>query len=100
MPFGGGTSPEQIDSAGQTRADSRTWPIEQILQIAAQLRRWSVADFALAVTTGGTGLSSRDRTPEATLAVLDYRVEGMEQAMRVAGLESTPLAMLSRGVVG
>jgi molybdopterin adenylyltransferase len=69
-------------------------------QIAAQLRAWADADLALAVTTGGTGVSPRDRTPEATLGVVDYRIEGMEQAMRAAGMTSTPMAMLSRGLVG
>ncbi len=70
-------------------------------QIAAQLRAWAdELDVALAVTAGGTGLSPRDRTPEATAPLLDYRVEGMEQAMRAAGLASTPMAMLSRGLVG
>ncbi len=70
-------------------------------QISSQLRRWADDDgLALAVTTGGTGLAPRDRTPEATAAVLDYRVEGMAEAMRAAGLASTPMAMLSRGLAG
>ncbi len=70
-------------------------------KITAQLRRWADDDgLALAVTTGGTGLAPRDRTPEATAAVLDYRVEGMAEAMRAAGLASTPMAMLSRGLAG
>ncbi|MDA0366539.1 MAG: MogA/MoaB family molybdenum cofactor biosynthesis protein [Chloroflexi bacterium] len=69
-------------------------------QIAAWLRDRAAEDVALAITAGGTGLSPRDRTPEATAAVLEYRVEGMEQAMRAAGAASTPMAMLSRGLVG
>ncbi len=70
-------------------------------QISTQLRRWADEDgVALAVTTGGTGLSPRDRTPEATAAVIAYRVDGMAEAMRAAGLDSTPMAMLSRGLVG
>jgi len=52
----------------------------------------------LVVTTGGTGLSPRDVTPEATLAVCDRQVPGMAEAMRNAGLVHTPRAMLSRGV--
>lgn len=52
----------------------------------------------LVVTTGGTGLSPRDVTPEATLAVCDRVVPGMAEAIRLAGLEHTPRAMLSRGV--
>ena len=54
----------------------------------------------LIVTTGGTGLTPRDVTPEATRAVVDYEVPGMAEAMRAAGRAITPLADLSRGVVG
>ena len=54
----------------------------------------------LIVTTGGTGLSPRDTTPEATLGVIDRRVPGMEEAIRQDSLKRTPFAMLSRGVVG
>ena len=54
----------------------------------------------LIVTTGGTGLTPRDVTPQATLAVLDYEVPGLAEAMRAAGRAITPLADLSRGVVG
>ena len=52
----------------------------------------------LVVTTGGTGLSPRDVTPEATLAVADRQIPGMAEAMRAAGLAHTPRAMLSRAV--
>lgn len=55
---------------------------------------------ALVVTTGGTGLTPRDVTPQATLAVVDYEVPGLAEAMRAAGRTKTPLADLSRGVVG
>ncbi|HEY5493011.1 MAG TPA: MogA/MoaB family molybdenum cofactor biosynthesis protein [Candidatus Anoxymicrobiaceae bacterium] len=54
----------------------------------------------LIVTTGGTGVSPRDVTPEATLAVIDREVPGMAEAMRAASLEVTPHAMLSRAVCG
>ena len=54
----------------------------------------------LVVTTGGTGLTPRDVTPEATRAVIDYEIPGMAEAMRAAGRAITPLADLSRGVVG
>lgn len=54
----------------------------------------------LIVTTGGTGLSPRDVTPEATLAVIDKRVPGMEEVMRSVSLQKTPHAMISRAVVG
>ncbi len=54
----------------------------------------------LIVTTGGTGLSPRDVTPEATAEVIDREVPGMAEAVRAAGLAKTPHAMLSRALVG
>ena len=54
----------------------------------------------LVLTTGGTGLTPRDVTPQATQAVVDYEVPGMAEAMRAAGRANTPFADLSRGVVG
>jgi molybdopterin adenylyltransferase len=55
-------------------------------------------DVDLIVTTGGTGLAPRDRTPEATMAVADRLVPGLAEAMRAASLSLTPHAMLSRAV--
>ena len=55
---------------------------------------------ALLITTGGTGLTPRDVTPQATLAVIDYEVPGLAEAIRAAGRAKTPMADLSRGVVG
>jgi molybdenum cofactor synthesis domain-containing protein len=54
----------------------------------------------LVLTTGGTGLSPRDHTPEATLAVIEKQVPGIPEAMRAFGLRKTPHAMLSRAVSG
>ena len=54
----------------------------------------------LVVTTGGTGLTPRDVTPQATLAVIDYQVPGFAEAMRADGRAKTPMAILSRAVVG
>ena len=54
----------------------------------------------LVVTTGGTGLSPRDVTPEATLEVIDKEVPGMAEAMRAESLKVTPHAMISRAVCG
>lgn len=58
------------------------------------------ARHPLVLTTGGTGLTPRDVTPQATQAVVDYEVPGMAEAMRAAGRARTPFADLSRGVVG
>lgn len=54
----------------------------------------------LVITTGGTGLTPRDVTPQATLAVVDYEVPGLAEAMRAEGRRQTPMADLSRAVVG
>lgn len=60
----------------------------------------AVPNYPLIVTTGGTGLTPRDVTPQATAAVIEYTVPGLAEAMRAAGRRSTPLADLSRGIVG
>ena len=54
----------------------------------------------LVVTTGGTGVSPRDVTPEATLKVIDREVPGMAEAMRRESMQKTPHAMISRAVAG
>ena len=54
----------------------------------------------LVLTTGGTGLASRDVTPEATLAVCDRLIPGMAEQIRRSGLEQTPFAALGRGICG
>jgi molybdopterin adenylyltransferase len=54
----------------------------------------------LIVTTGGTGLTPRDVTPEATLAVIEREVPGLAEVLRFEGYRKTPLAALSRGVAG
>lgn len=67
--------------------------------IAGALRN-GAARHPLVVTTGGTGLTPRDVTPQATLAVIDYEVPGLAEAMRAEGRLKTPFAALSRSVVG
>ena len=69
--------------------------------IVAKLVKWADEDaLDVLITTGGTGLTPRDVTPEATLAVVDRIVPGFAEAMRVESLKKTPMAMLSRAVVG
>lgn len=69
--------------------------------IEQTLCSWADEDHLhLILTTGGTGLSPRDVTPEATLHVVDRLVPGMAEAMRAASLAKTAHAMLSRAVVG
>jgi molybdopterin adenylyltransferase len=74
--------------------DEKDLIIEALKKSADQLR----ADLIL--TTGGTGVSPRDVTPDATLAVIDKEVPGFAEAMRAESLRKTPHAMISRAVVG
>ena len=70
-------------------------------QIAQILRDWADSDeLDLIVSTGGTGLGPRDVTPEATAEVIERPVPGLGELMRATGLKHTPMAALSRGVVG
>jgi molybdenum cofactor synthesis domain-containing protein len=70
---------------------------EKIRQI---LVAWSDEGLDLILTTGGTGFSPRDWTPEATKAVVERETPGISEAIRRAGIEKTPMAMLSRAVSG
>jgi cyclic pyranopterin phosphate synthase len=81
-----------FDVARQIVADDRA-------EIAERLRA-AAGPHALIVTTGGTGLTPRDVTPQATLDVVDYEVPGLAEAMRADGRAKTPFAALSRSVVG
>jgi molybdenum cofactor synthesis domain-containing protein len=73
--------PDEKEAIGRTIADMSTSAV-------------------LVVTTGGTGLTPRDVTPQATQAIIDYEVPGLAEAMRADGRRTTPLAALSRAVVG
>jgi molybdenum cofactor synthesis domain-containing protein len=69
--------------------------------IVLMLTKWADdLHLDLILTTGGTGLSPRDVTPQATERVLDYQVPGMAEVMRAASLRKTPHAMISRALVG
>jgi len=70
-------------------------------QIATRLRHYADTGLAnLIVTTGGTGLSPRDVTPEATKDVIEREAPGLAELMRAESLKITPLAALSRSVCG
>ena len=69
-------------------------PVGQALREAVE------AGYDLVVTTGGTGISPTDRTPEVTRSVLDYEVPGIAEAIGATGREKVPTAVLSRGVAG
>lgn len=69
--------------------------------IAAKMADWADSpEVNLIVSTGGTGLTRDDCTPEACLSILDKEVPGMAEAMRAKTLQFTPMAMISRSVVG
>jgi molybdopterin adenylyltransferase len=80
---------------------ARTLVPDDSVAIVRQLLAWCDGDAAdLVLTTGGTGLSPRDNTPEATRAVLEREADGIAERLRVACIESFPRAALSRGVAG
>jgi molybdenum cofactor synthesis domain-containing protein len=68
--------------------------------VEAALRAGVDAGYDVIVTTGGTGVSPTDRTPEATRAVLDHEVPGIPEAIRAYGRDKVPTAALSRGLAG
>ncbi|MBN1537032.1 MAG: MogA/MoaB family molybdenum cofactor biosynthesis protein [Anaerolineales bacterium] len=102
---------ERADLSGpalETLINKTDWEVaakallpDQIDLIRDKLIEWS-DDKALDIilTTGGTGFSPRDITPEATLAVLDRQAPGLAEVMRASSLKLTPNAMLSRAVTG
>ncbi len=69
-------------------------------QIASLLALLADGGHRVVLTTGGTGLTASDTTPAATRRVIQREVPGMAEQMRLAGLQNTPMASLSRGVVG
>ncbi len=87
-----------LEGAGISVLSAEIVPDEAENIIEALLRLSEQADLIL--TTGGTGLSPRDITPEATGSVIDREVPGIAEAMRAAGMQATRRAMLSRGVAG
>ncbi|MCJ7485788.1 MAG: molybdopterin adenylyltransferase [Candidatus Aminicenantes bacterium] len=90
---------EMMEAAGGEIVRNRIVADEQD-EIRATLIDWSDEGLDLILTTGGTGFSPRDWTPEATKAVIDRETPGIAEAMRRAGMEKTPTAMLSRAAAG
>jgi molybdopterin adenylyltransferase len=106
-----GSRGEREDLSGlavEEEVSKRGWPViareivpDEASDIEAKLRYFSDELGAdLVLTTGGTGLSPRDVTPEATHRVIDREAPGFVEAMRAASLQVTPHAMLSRAVSG
>src|ERR1044071_5811996 len=106
-----GARGERTDTSGEAAenwANGRKYSVvsralvpDETVAIVAQLVDWCDADAAdLVLTTGGTGLSPRDVTPEATRAVIEREAIGIAEGMRAASLKITPHAMLSRVVAG
>ncbi len=103
-----GTRDDASGPAIAARLAELGWTVDHALvpddrdRIAAALRD-AAALHSLVISTGGTGLTPRDVTPQATGGVLDYEIPGIPEAMRAAGRLTTPLADLSRakaGVIG
>jgi len=106
-----GSVGKRVDTAGKRLreiVEKKGWKVEryEILPdekgaISSRLREWSDdVGLDIVLTCGGTGFADRDITPEATLEVLDKHASGIPEAMRAAGLQKTPMAMLSRAVAG
>ncbi len=106
-----GSRGEREDSSGRALAERmealgyevvyRIVVADEIPEVTAALRHCAdKRKVALILTTGGTGVSPRDVTPDATMAVLDRLIPGMAEAMRAASLQKTPHAMISRAIAG
>jgi molybdopterin adenylyltransferase len=96
-----GDAAEQWANARGYAVTVRALVPDESVQIVSTLAAWCDGDAAdLVLTTGGTGLSSRDVTPEATRAVLERDAPGIAERIRLLSLQSFPRAALSRGLSG
>jgi len=87
------------EALGWNVADTAVVP-DEVPLISARLRAWTEGGLQVILTTGGTGLTARDVTPEATRAVIEREVPGLAEAMRAASRATTPGALLSRALAG
>ena len=91
---------ERLEQLGWKVSVTQTVP-DEAPEIAARLAALADSGEVSAIfTTGGTGVAARDVTPEATRSTIDREIPGLAELMRARGRESTPLAVLSRGVAG
>lgn len=90
---------EKLNNLGITTAHTAILPDEPE-QIQKQINTWVNEGLDLILTTGGTGLSQRDNTPDAIAPMLDQEVPGIMEAARTYGQERMPWAMMSRGIAG
>jgi molybdenum cofactor synthesis domain-containing protein len=89
-----------VEERGYT-VSARALVPDDSVAIVRQLLDWCDGDAAdLVLTTGGTGLSPRDNTPEATRAVLERAADGIVERIRMTSLDAFPRAALSRGIAG
>ncbi|HEY4133162.1 MAG TPA: MogA/MoaB family molybdenum cofactor biosynthesis protein, partial [Gemmatimonadaceae bacterium] len=96
-----GDAAEQWARARGADIAARALVPDDTVQIVSTLCRWCDADAAdLVLTTGGTGLSRRDVTPEATRTVIDRDAIGIAERIRLKSIDSFPRAALSRGMSG
>ncbi|MEA2446549.1 MAG: hypothetical protein QOK47_186, partial [Actinomycetota bacterium] len=95
----GDTAEKMLVGAGFASPD-RVVSADDVDEIENTLRALVERSVELIVTTGGTGFSPRDVTPEATKRLIEKDAPGLAELMRSSGLEHTPLAALSRGVAG
>lgn len=88
-----------LRTAGWECPDATIVP-DGVDSVAAALRHAIEDDVDFVVTTGGTGVAPRDRTPEGAAAMLDFEIPGIAEELRRRGLSATAKSVLSRGIVG
>mgnify|MGYP002637861245 CR=1 FL=1 len=91
---------EMMDAAGHKLVERVMLP-DDFDQLSQQIDSWcGSGSVDVVLTTGGTGLSSRDVMPEVTRSLIDFEIPGMAEAMRAESLKVTKMAMISRAVTG